>query len=225
MLVEGLSQLLRIGADSGLPRIIEQDVRQIQRARVKGIQLGDQFQIGAPLLRGDGTCECKVAKIAGRFHLVGLRLLQQRDIVEDEGELPHPVRLEMIEDFAVQSGVPGFLQPRPVGRPIDARETGLVDVVGEAGAASGPAWPVKDQAVAQLGQARPQARIDRKPFGRIVEIGDDVFAHPLVRFTDVAAPMQALDHLLRAERDQHAQHDDPDLGRERPPAVQWVANL
>src|SRR4051794_22518669 len=51
--------------------------------------------------------------------------------------------------------------------------------------------------------------------------------HGLAEVADLAAPMSALDQLLGAERDQHADDDDPDLAGQGAPAVErlWQMDM
>src|SRR5207302_500972 len=64
--------------------------------------------------------------------------------------------------------------------------------------------------------ARRPRHVDLPPGAIVRQLTHERLPHN----PDLLMPLPGLDYLLRRERDQHANDDDPDLANERAPAVQ-----
>ena len=77
----------------------------------------------------------------------------------------------------------------------------------------------------KLAQPPANARLLHKPSGRLAELVPQGFLQRLPLACDCAAPVDILDNLLRRERDEYANDDDPDLAGELTPAMQRLGKM
>lgn len=106
LLVYRFPNVVWIGSEPRKPRIFQQDLSLEQHAGIECIKLRDDLEISAPLRGRDRPGKREVAKRSRGVRLSSLRLFKRCNLVEQQGELLNPRRIEMAEHITVQRGQP-----------------------------------------------------------------------------------------------------------------------